>query len=389
MTSQAGKAHFWAMCGLANLALALSSVAALAQGLDCSRLQAQIASVRGDPAKAQRFAGAARRQSQELGRTISYARSIGCENHQFLFFGSPPPPQCPQINVRIQRMQANLQHLEQEAAVAGGEAQRRALTERYNSYCQRGAQASLQRPRSFFQQLFGGGEPSQPPAEIPVNPDRAANGSGDQTAHGGSKAVCVRTTDGSFFPVSYTATRSKLPALQKQCQALCPNVKTELFTYPGAGVIDQAVSIDGKPYSSLPNAGLFRTQYDPASTCRPPDESWAQAMAGAERLIGERRSDIIVTPEKSKELSQPGLVPTASKGGKGNARAQSATQAGADQLADESANVPEGSAGDAQSADIGGAAIKGKFYGEKAGQVKEEIGPNGVKQRVRIVGPKF
>ena len=39
------------------------------------------------------------------------ARSLGCENRKFLFFGSDPPPQCGQLNGQIARMQANLADL--------------------------------------------------------------------------------------------------------------------------------------------------------------------------------------------------------------------------------------------------------------------------------------
>ncbi|HVB89333.1 MAG TPA: DUF2865 domain-containing protein [Beijerinckiaceae bacterium] len=375
MPSRTRKAQTAALRGAitASALLAASGLAA-AQGLDCSRLQSAISAVRGDPGRAQRFEAAARRQSVQINRTVAYAHSIGCDNRQFLFFGSAPPPQCPQITGRIRRMQNNLRHLQEQADRAGGIEEKRRLQERYNAYCGGGDQASLRQPRNFFQQLFGGG-PSPPPAVIPVNPDRGlgAGQSGETAARGGSKAVCVLATNGSFFPISYTATRAKLSALQDQCQALCPNVKTELFTYPQDGVIDQGVSIDGKPYSSLPNADLFEKEYDPASTCVPPNETWAQAMAGAERLVGERRTDILVTRENSNQMSEA-QSNSAARQDRAGSRKQSNNAAGA----------PPGG-----SADIFGQAVKGKFYGENSGVVKEEVGLHGVKQRVRIVGPTF
>jgi hypothetical protein len=361
--------------GLTFAALTLSTAAGLAQGVDCSRLQSQIASIRSDPSQSQRFLQLAERQQVQLDRTMAYAQSLGCQNHQFLFFGSPPPPQCQQINPQIARMQANLQRLQQQAA--GGDGLRRELTDRYNSYCGNGSQASLQGPRNFFEQLFGGGgnAPPAPTTETPINPE-PETGSPIQSASGGSKAVCVRTCDGGFFPVSYTASPSQYDDLQAQCSALCPNVQTELFTYPGSGVIDQAVSANGQPYSSLPNAGLYRTKYDPACTCRPPHQSWAQALAGAEKLVGDRPSDIIVTPEKSEEMARAVAADSASltdkpnAGGKGSDATDGQTTAASD-----------------ESADIAGSTAKDKFYGENQGRVVEEVGPNGVKRRVRIVGP--
>ena len=378
--------------GVVAAFFSLASTAALAQGISCSRLQAEITSLHGDPAQTQRFLAAAQRQQRDLDRTASYAHAIGCDNRQFLFFGSPPPPQCAQLNPQIQRLQANLRQLQLQASAASGESQRRDLTAQYNSSCRGGTQASLQGPRSFFEQLFGGGAaPSRPTETVPINPEVNSQPA-DQSARGGSKAVCVRTCDGGFFPVSFTASRSKFDELQAQCTALCPNAETTLFTYPTTGVIDQAVSPDGKPYSSLPNADLFKTHYDPACTCRPPHQSWAQALAGAERTFGDRRSDIIVTPEKSEQMAQPTASPSPlahGKAGKGKSAAktdsqgQTADDATAADIANSAAAPTEGQ----ESADIGaGAAVKGKTYGEHDGRVVEEAGPDGVKRRVRIVG---
>jgi hypothetical protein len=179
--------------------------------------------------------------------------------------------------------------------------------------------------------------------------------------------------------------------LQAQCSALCPNVQTELYTFPGSGDIDQAVSADGKPYSSLPKADAFRKTYDPSCSCRPPHESWAQALAGAEKLVGDNRSDIIVTPEKSAQMARA----PSSKPGKNGARGKSDPslqsapgQTADDQTAVDEANSAAGPTVGQESADIGSAStVTGKTYGESEGKIVEETGPDGVKRRVRIIGP--
>ena len=83
LSSQAPCARPLLRLGAAMLALVASLSAAAAQGLECSRLQAQIASMGpGDANAAAGFADAARRQQYELERTQAYAQGIGCNNKQ-------------------------------------------------------------------------------------------------------------------------------------------------------------------------------------------------------------------------------------------------------------------------------------------------------------------
>ena len=265
---------------------------AVAQQFDCNALRAQIAAtpVQSDP----RAVAAAQRQRTELQRTAAYADQIGCNNRQFLFFGSPPPPQCGQLEARIASMRGNLDRLQN--AVDRGSAQRNALIARYNQLCTRQAAAP---PRGFFEQLFGGGgQPGDGPIEDFPLPEETG-------PRRGSKAVCVRTCDGYFFPVSYNAFGQSPDRLADLCRAQCPNVDTEVFTYSPSRDITDAVSTSGQPYTSMANALKYRRTFDPACTCRPPGKSWAETLAPAERLMSGGRRDLIVTPEKAEELSRP------------------------------------------------------------------------------------
>ena len=63
-------------------------------------------------------------------------------------------------------------------------------------------------------------------------------------ARAGSYAVCVRTCDGSFFPVSYSGAGSRADSLEEVCRSLCPNADVALYSFPFGGTIDQAVSVD-------------------------------------------------------------------------------------------------------------------------------------------------
>lgn len=397
----------WRRGARVALAISLGSVlgsgAALAQAVDCAGLQAQIAAVRPDGAASQRYLDQAQRLQRDLDRTAAYAHSIGCDNRQFLFFGNPPPPQCQQLGPQMQRAQAEIAQLQQRAGAASGEGQRRALQARFNASC-RG-------PRNFFEQLFGGSSSDETTNE-PIEAEPAAPPTEPAGPTAGSKAVCVKTCDGGFFPISYTASHADFQELQAQCSALCPNVQTELYTYPGSGDIDQSVSADGKPYSALPKADAFRKAYDPACTCKPPHQSWAEALSGAEQLSHAAKTDIIVTPEKSDQMARvptpnataaaaakpgaksgaksdpKGKTPPAGQGASAPGAAQGQAATTDDQTAIDAANSAASPTVGQDSADIGStAAASGKTYGASDGKVVDETGPDGVKRRVRIIGP--
>ena len=134
---------------------------------------------------------------------------------------------------------------------------------------------------------------------------------GPVQAHSGSYAVCVRTCDGSFFPVSYSGAGSRADSLEDVCRALCPNADMALYSFPFGGTIDEAASPTGEPYANLPNAGKFEKAYDPNCSCRRKGQSWAEALADAEARYGHEKHDILVTPEKSAEMARPIIDPKA------------------------------------------------------------------------------
>jgi len=346
---------------------------------DCERLRVAIADAsRGDSGA--QYQAAADRQRAELDRTTAYAKSIGCDRRQFLFFGAAPPPQCGEINAQIGRMRANYDELQQRAG--GGAGGRGDLIARFNAQCTTAQQQpQQQQPANFLDAIFG--TIARQPNDVqtlPLNPDQP-----DSTeAQAGSKAVCVRSCDGSFFPVSYSASQGRLGGLEDMCRALCPNADVSLYTYPPSGQIEQAVSINGAKYMDLPNALKYRTSLDPTCSCKRKGESWADALAGAEAKLGrESKGDVFVTPEKSIELSRPKLDAKAKAKTPVDAKA---TPAGADPsvdaLSQQAATISREASGIA-----GGEAQTGAKYGEGQGQTTDSVGPDGVKRKVRIIDP--
>jgi hypothetical protein len=380
------------IAGRVGFALVLAGTAAMlgghvsAQQLspDCERLRVAIADASRADSGAQ-YQAAADRQRAELDRTVAYAKSIGCDRRQFLFFGAAPPPQCGEINAQVGRMRANLDELQQRAG--GGPGGRGELIARFNAQCTTAQQQpQQQQPANFLDAIFG--NLARQPSDVqtvPLNPDQPLDST---EAQAGSKAVCVRTCDGSFFPVSYSASQGRLGGLEDMCRALCPNADVSLYTYPPSGQIEQAVSINGAKYMDMPNALKYRTSLDPNCSCKRKGESWADALAGAETKLGrESKGDVFVTPEKSIELSRPRFDAKAKAKTPADAKATpGATPATADPAVDalsqQAATISREASGIA-----GGDAQTGAKYGEDQGQTVESVGPDGVKRKVRIIDP--
>ena len=294
--------------GLALSCDGLLAAGAAAQGDDCARLQAAIAApARSDPAAAV----AAQKVRAELDKLSGYAHSIGCDNQQFLFFGQAPPPQCGGVKARIGGLRAQYDSLMARGSGDGG---RRDLIARYNASCRPNA-APAPREKGFFETLFGGGEDAQraleqaPPADAGPPVDGQPQEGGGGGAHGGSQAVCVRTCDGGFFPLPVAAHNAGSGQLLELCKALCPNAEVELFTRNPDRDISTAMSISGEPYEDLPNAMKYAKSFDPACGCKPPTQSWVEALAHAEQVLDDmgdvRASDAAVTEQQSKAMSQP------------------------------------------------------------------------------------
>lgn len=334
----------------------------------CTELRAQIARASAG-SSAGRYQAAAAKQRGEYARVAARARALGCDRGQFLFFGEPPPPQCGPINAQLNQLSGAIAAYDRAVADDGG--QRQALAARYEAECRnpQAAQARLGRPRNFFEELFGVGADESPGMREVPGPDPDQEELSDGKPRGGPMAICVRQCDGGFFPLSYSARSSNLDDLATMCRALCPNAEVKLYTASQSKVLSSALSIDGEAYSDHPNAHKFEKTYDPACGCKPPGQSWAEALAEAERLIAERHAkDQVVTAEQAEQLSRP-LPPGASRGRKGKGPAQAPEAAAPDVAAQPQPSPQEGAA-----------AATPETY-------REVVGPDGIKRRVRVVAP--
>ena len=277
----------------------------------CGRLEAQLAAVdRGngaDPARAEqirRYEEASGKQQAELDRMVAQSRKAGCEGSGFFLFNAlqSQSQQCVDVNRQISNMRANLDRINVDLQrlrgtdVDRGEQRRSVIVALAQNNCGPQYRTAARQAGGFFDQIFGrdSGEGEPAPSGDLANPE----------AQGGSlRTVCVRTCDGYYFPISYATNASRFAQDEKTCQRMCPAAEVMLFSYPTQGAdITQATSINGQPYTSLPNALKYRTEFNPSCSCKRAGQSWADALGKDEAV---EPGDVVVTEERAKQMAQP------------------------------------------------------------------------------------
>jgi hypothetical protein len=269
----------------------------------CAKLEAQLAAVdRGgnDPARAEqikRYEDAVNKQEADLDHMIAQGRRMGCESAGFFSLFSNPNPQCGSVNAQISQMRSNLARMQSDLQriQAGGidsENQRQGILvalAQYNCGPQYRA-ANTGQSGGLFSALFG---------------NNGVFGQQDATQSNTYRTICVRSCDGFYFPISYATMPARFQEDQQQCQRMCPAAEVNLYTYHNPGEeVAQAVSLNGAPYTALPNAFKYRQEYNAACSCRKLGQSWAQAL-GQIRDDTVEQGDIIVNEQRAKALSQP------------------------------------------------------------------------------------
>jgi hypothetical protein len=324
------------LAGAMLIGAACFSIAAEAQGLPpgpppqqagpaanpmCQRLEGQLASIDrgggGDPARAEqlrRYEDAASKQQGELDRVTSQAKRMGCDSSGFFSLFNGQSAQCGPVNTQIQQMRGNLDqitsNLERLRVGTPGssdrDSQRRSVLlalaqnncgPQYSAAAQRPPQPSG--PGNFLNNLFGNNE-SPPPDATPIPGGPVAAPSGTY------RTVCVRTCDGFYFPISFATVPSRFADDEKTCKSLCPASDASLFSYRNPGEdMNAAVSINGAPYSSSPNAFKYRTEFNPSCACKAAGQTWSDALKTIDDKSAAENGDIIVTEERAKRMSLP------------------------------------------------------------------------------------
>ncbi len=276
----------------------------------CSRLEAQLGAFDrgggGDPGRVKQLEDQLNRQQNDLDRKVTEVRRAGCEGGFFLFQG----PQCSALNSQVQanrdaidRTQQELSRLQSTGPSPEREAQRRAILTALSQndcgpqYRSAAAQPAAQPARGgLFETLFG--------ANSSVFQPGAADGPSTPVPGGTYKTVCVRMCDGFFYPISYASNPSKFADDARACQQSCPAAEAQLYAHRNGEDINQATNtVTQQPYTALPTAFKYRQAFDNACACKAAGQTWSQALKGIEDQV--ESGDVVVTPERARQLSQP------------------------------------------------------------------------------------
>lgn len=287
----------------------------------CARLEGQLAALSGgasgDPARDEqirRYQDSQTRQQAELDRVTMQAKRMGCDSSGFFSLFNGQSAQCGPVNTQIQQMRANLDQIigNLERLRGGGpgggsperDSQRRSvlIALAQNNCGPQYANAAQSQGGNFLSNLFGGNSANNPPGAPP------ADLGGPQS--GTFRTVCVRTCDGAYFPISFATVPARFPDDEKTCKALCPAAEAVLYAHRNPGEdMSSAVSISGQPYTALPTAFKFRSEFNPSCSCKAAGQSWADALKSADdKAAVEQQGDIIVTEESAKKMQQRQLT---------------------------------------------------------------------------------
>lgn len=293
----------------------------------CVRLEGQLVALdrgaSGDPARddqIRRYQDSQSRQQAELDRVTMQAKRMGCDSSGFFSLFNNQSAQCGPINTQIQQMRANLDQITgnlerlRGGGASGGperDNQRRSVLAALaqNNCGPQYANAAPPQGGNFLSNLFGGNNANNPPGAPPAD-------LGPQS--GTYRTVCVRTCDGAYFPISFATVPGRFADDEKTCKALCPAAEASLYAYRNPGEdMNSAVSVSGQPYTALPTAFKFRSEFNPSCSCKAAGQSWADALKSADdKAAVEQQGDIIVTEESAKKMQQRQLT----KGAPANAK---------------------------------------------------------------------
>lgn len=262
-----------ALTAWAGLLLDVST--AYAQADQCARLQSMLTQLE----RNSDFQNAQGSQLKQLQRAVQRAESAyirqGCNDDAKA--GRPLNAQCRQIAREVLAARDDLKKMSQSVDTGQAVAQQReALLQEMSRFdCDGRSRVTRTSRGSLFERLFGG---------FTDTFDGEGGVRGEEfTPYGGYHTVrtlCVRKTDGFYWPISYSTLVDYVANDAEQCRSMCPGLDVDLYYYDNPGQEPaQAVNTWGEPYTSLPTAFKFRTEFDTTSKCTSTQEQGAITVA--------------------------------------------------------------------------------------------------------------
>jgi len=121
------------------------------------------------------------------------------------------------------------------------------------------------------------------------------------------RTICVRLCDGYYFPVNFATTEQSFASDEETCQRQCGS-PAKLYYYPNpGGEVQQAVALDGSPYSALRNAFRYRKELVRSCSCRAPANGEDATAAAMPAPQNDAAPDLGVQGQ----ATDPGVLPAA------------------------------------------------------------------------------
>ncbi len=257
---------------LAAICLVLDVNTAYAQSAQCLQLERALRQFDRN-ADFQQFGGdsqAARQLQQAVQQAESRYIRDGCNDDAKA--GRTLTPQCQAIAQDVLSLRrdyaAVAQQVDTANAVAG---QREAILQemaRFGCGADQGSSATFTTERqSIFDRIFG------TTSEGDFTDGQMIDGGGYWGYQGYQtvRTVCVRLSDGYFWPISYATLPDYVGNDAGTCEASCPTTEVELYFYNNPGEEpEQMRNMFGEPYMALPSAFRYRDELDtsPSASCK-------------------------------------------------------------------------------------------------------------------------
>lgn len=271
----------------------------------CRQLEAQLAALPaggGSAGKARRYDAAITRQQDQIRKAREQGRQAGCGR----FISGAAVSFCGNLNATLDRMERNLAELHHTRQRMGGGGDTRRERARIN--------AALDANGCRAQKRV---EPAPQEKQTAVD-DRTGLRVGKLS--GRFRTLCVRTCDGYFFPVSWSAPQSDFARDQNACASMCPGTQVELHYHRSSGQEpkDMVSAVTGLPYSRMPNAFRYRepnAATAPGCSCTASSSASVAAGRGFEIIGGDHGSGLPQKeePEARQALPTPSTKPDAAE----------------------------------------------------------------------------
>jgi hypothetical protein len=267
----------------------------------CRELEAQLTN--GSPNAGQdqlpRIENDMRQADAQFHRVQSEADRSDCYDDMFLFGRSlRRTPHCVDLDRQVQSAKATLAQLkaQRDAAARGNSPRGRRediVAELARNHCGEQYAHEQETQRSHSSSIFSffsneeQNSPDEPPSSSPFAPSPPPGYGGGSSSF---RTWCVRECDGFYFPISNYASESHFHDDEAKCHSLCAS-PAELFYHRSDQDVDQMVSLNGRPYASMPYAFKNRKVYIKGCSCNAREYSPEQIAKSVEALKMSKRAD--------------------------------------------------------------------------------------------------